>query len=697
MQRYPLSRITGVLILLSLLLIPSSPAQIALAEPAAGPDDEIIYIDSSNFIRVIDPNVETGTQEITWSSPDANWFDFATGDFNNDGDDEIVAIGGGRLTVFDPVVRDSSIVPDGAPNLVPWVRLHERSMPNADIIGAGNLDQNVPGDEIVVGYNVSEPNGINYRVDVLKTGDGGRSWITHISQGYGAKWNYIKVGNINSVGSDDLLMGRTTAFDSLVEAHEVDNNFATIFSRGDSTIFTQRDGAIGQIYGGGTGEAVWLRSFNGTTEAPVMLLYQFTNGAWQIVEDSNNAESDDSAHFNPHPYKVVTGDINGNGDDEIIWLRDAPSGNTSIVRLVVINRGSDALPAFETPLDSDNGYRTLATGDPDGDGRDEVAIMRSNRIVVFTAVESGNTSLTRDYSNIGTNSRSLQFANLDGNGFVAGARFSASPTSLAVSLVSGTKDTQVLNIQLTNIGSGGNLPITISKEGNSAWFNFSLGTNTTPANIFVTPFDATNLAPGVYKDRLMVTSSNSGVLNQPFYIPVEMTVTAATFTLSSSPMSMAFSPSDTLTRTHTVGVGGLPGLTFSAAILSQPEVRAATAALGTKPTQAHFAESGALILGNGVDEYTTSISRSDVQAQAASASDWPSAFPWIQASSAGTVVPGNITIAVLPALMPADTASNGVLLVLADDRAGAFPDNMEMFEFSVVKSSAPIYLPITFR
>ncbi|MBI3960395.1 MAG: VCBS repeat-containing protein [Chloroflexi bacterium] len=696
MHRPFLSRVTGILILLSLLLLPSSSTQIALAEPAAGPDDEIIYIDSGGFIRVIDPNVEAGTQEITWSSPDNGWFDFATGDFNNDGDKEIVAIGGGKLTVFDPVLRDSTIVPDNTSNLVPWVRLHERSLPNADIIGAGNLDQNVPGDEIVVGYNVSEPNGINYRVDVLKTADGGRTWTTHISQGFGAKWTYIKVGNINNTGSDDLLMGRTTANDSLVEAHEVDNNFATIFSRGDSTIFTQRDGAIGQVYGGGTGEAVLLRTFNGATDHPVMLIYQFTNGSWQIVEDSNNFEIDDSTHYFPHPFKVVTGDANGNGDDEIFWLRDVPGGDTSIARLVMINRGNDTLPAFETPLDADNGYRTLATGDPDGDGRDELAVMRNNRILVFTAVESGNTSLTRDYSNIGTNSRSLQLANLDGNGYVAGARFSASPTSLSTTLESGTVKTQNLSIQLTNIGSGGSLPISVSKESGSAWFSFSLGANATPASIFVTQFDASNLVPGVYKDRLKITSSNTSVLNQPFYIPIEMTVTAASFSLSSTSFAVAFADSETLTQTQSIAVNGLPGLTFSAAILSQPEFNAAAAALGQNPTQARFAESGALILGNGVDEYTTSISRSTVEARATSVNSWPSAFPWIFASSPSVTVPGNITVAISPTLMT-DSVSKGILLVLADDRAGAFPDNLKIVEFVVVKSVASVFLPSIFR
>lgn len=696
MQRSYLSRITGILTILSLLLLPSSPAPVALAEPAAGPDDEIIYIDAGNFIRVIDPNVEPGTQEILWSSPEGIWFDFATGDFNNDGDKEIVAIGGGRLTVFDPVVRDTSIVPDDLNNLVPWKRLHERALNNADIVAAGNLVQGSPGDEILVGYNVSEGGGITYRVDILNTPDGGRTWNTHATQGYAAKWNYIKVGNINNAGSDDLLMGRTTAGDSLVEAREVDNNFATIFSRSDSTLFTQSDGSIGQVYGGGTGEAVFLRTFAGTTEAAVMLIYQFINGSWQVVEDPNNQQTDDTAHFFPHPLKIVTGDINGNGDDEIVWLRDAPLGNNSTVRMVMINRGNDQLPAFESPLDSDNGYRVIAMGDPDGDGRKEIVLMRNNRIVVFTAPETGNTGLTRDYPGVSTNLRSLKLANLDGPGYTAGARFSATPDSLSVTLEAGTTMIQNFGIQITNIGSGGSLPISVSKEQSAPWFDFAVGVNATPASIFVTRFDASNLAPGTYRDRLRVTSSNTSVLNQPFFIPIELIVTPATFNISPAFFGMTFKTTETMPQTSSVTINGLPGLTFSAAILSKPELNAATAALGGNPTSAWFAESGALVLANGTKEYTTSVSRIASDARATSANSWPSAFPWASASSASAVVPATITVAISPTLMTS-SLGQGILLVMADKRAGAFPQNVKMSEFTAIATDTPFYMPIVFR
>ena len=692
MQQTFLSRIIGVVVLLSMLL-PGRADQVVLAEPGATADDEIIYIDSGNFIRVIDPNVAAGTQQIQWSSPDNGWYDFAAGDFNNDGDKEIVAIGSGKLTVFDPVLRDGAITPDGEYNLVPWVRLHERALNGADIIGAGNLDQNAPGDEIMVGYNVSEANGNKYRVDVLKTGDGGRTWTTHLSQGFGAKWTYIKVGNIDNQGSDDLLLGRTTSGDSLVEAHQVDNNFATILSRGDSTLFTQRDGAIGQVYAGGTGEFVLLRTFSGTTEVPNMLLYQYVNGHWPPIDDPNN-EIEKFTNF-PHPFKVVTGDVNGNGDDEIIWLREVPA-NSGFKHLVMVNRGTDTLPEFEMLLDADNGYRALAMGDPDGDGRKELAAMRNNRIRYFYAVESGNTALFTDYDGIATNSRSLQMANLDGTGYTAGARFSASPTSLSRTLEAGTVKIENLSIQLSNVGSGGSLPIAVVKESGSIWFNFSLGASTTPASIFVTQFDASTLTPGTYRDRLVVTSTNTNVLNQPFYIPIELIVTEASFSLNPTSFSVVMPLSEPVTRTHDIEVKGLPGLTFSAAIISQPEYNAATHALGAQPTSARFAESGSLILGSDSQEFTTSLTRSTQSSRATAATDWPSGVPGATASSAGTIAPDKITVTVSSTQMTGDVAY-GVLLVLADERAGSFPDNLKSSEFLLLRTDIAAYLPVISR
>ena len=80
------------------------------------------------------------------------------GDFNNDGDMEIVAVGGdidsGKMAIWDPVVRTGE---PGLPtvNGIPWKLAAQRLIPGRPaIVKAGNFDPNVPGDEILYGFKM---------------------------------------------------------------------------------------------------------------------------------------------------------------------------------------------------------------------------------------------------------------------------------------------------------------------------------------------------------------------------------------------------------------------------------------------------------------------------------------------------------------------------------------------------------------
>ncbi|MEZ4836730.1 MAG: VCBS repeat-containing protein [Caldilineaceae bacterium] len=398
MQRRILARIASIFLILAVVL-PTHTASPLQAEEAQVTDDEIVYIDTSGRIIVIDPNVAQGTTAITWQSPDTNWFDIATGDFNADGDDEIVAIGNGnRVTIFDPVMQpNSGLEPTGVYGNVPWRRLYDLTVSGPpNIVSAGNLDQFVAGDEIVFGYSVNEPNNIVHRMTVLKRNNAsGTEWTTHIFAPYGATWKFVRAGNIDNQGSEDIIRLRD-ADTAAAQAAQIDNNWATIFERSRSG-FTYTSAAIGQFIPGGTGEVALTRTFPGTTEAPSVIVYQFTNNQW-------TTSGLEYTYF-PHPYYAFYADINGNGDDELFWIRDQGS-----VRLVMINAGGDGLPSFEVGLDSDQ-YRIGAGGDIDADGKDEIIVLRAGRILQFNAPEigSGSGTLPRDVAN---NGRSLAVGNL---------------------------------------------------------------------------------------------------------------------------------------------------------------------------------------------------------------------------------------------------------------------------------------------
>jgi hypothetical protein len=680
-------RIVSMVVLLSLLLPTFTSA--AQAEATAVTDDEIIYLDAAGFIRIIDPNVATGTQAIDWVSPEGGWHDIAVGDFNNDGDMEIVAIGNSKLVIYDPVVRSAAVTPDDVINNVPWARLFEMPIPGTpNLVGAGNLDQNVAGHEIIFGYSTNEGNNINYRMTVIKKTDTeGRAWTTHITGGYAASWKFLAVGNINNVGSDDIV--RIRDIDHRVEAIEVDNNFNRIFERAGDSLFTYTTAAIGRFHPSPTGEVAIARTFQGTSEARSLLLYSFTNNAWGV-------QTEDQWNFFPHPKHVFFADINGNGLDELFWLRDLPANAPlTFQRLHRVPRAGDGLPPFQARLDEDNGYTRGAGGDTNGDGRDEIVVMRNNKILMFNSAHTGDaTSNTREWTNISTNGRSLILANVDGEGYKAGARLAASRESVAVSLEAGTLSTATLSVEITNAGSGGNIPLTVTKENNASWFTFSVSSATTPANIYLTGFSAAQLAPGIYRERLRITSS-ADVINQPFFVTVEMTVNEAKFNLSASSVGFIFRTDETAAKVQNVAVDGLPGLRFSAALLAKPDYQAAVAALGETPNFGYVSEEGDVVLSNSLgEEY-----RIEVEGAAevsAAANTWPS-VEWATVESNSNIVPATITITVDPADV-VNMVQQAVLVVLADERAGSFPDNIRTAEVSVLKGvTSVISLPFISR
>ncbi len=682
--------ITLIIALLAGLILPLANARVSEAAPVATGDDEIIYIDTTGFIRVIDPNVPAGQQEIKWASPEGGWLDFATGDFNNDGDQEIVAITTNKLTIFDPVYRSTAGDADGEFDLVPWKRLYEQALPGRpNLIDAGNMDQNVAGDEIIVGYDVNEGT-VKYRLEVLKTTDGkGTAWTTHLNPGYGAPWKFVTVGNINNVGSDDLVLIRDA--DWRVDAREVDNNLNLIFNRSGNSLFTYVHAAVGQMYAGGTGEVAIARTFAGTDQSPSVLIYQFKNNQWQIETSPN----DDSLNYYPHPSFLFMADINGNGDDELILLRSVPAGAQSS-RMFMVNRGSDQLPKFVSRLDSDNGYKVGAGGDVDGDGKDEVVIMRNNTIRNFYAPESGNAALFTDYPKA-TNSKSLRLADLDGSGYTAGPRFNASPDTINITLKAGTANPNTISVDLTNTGSGGSIPFTATNEGNSPWFTFSVGGASTPATIFINNIDATNLTPGSYTGRIRITSSNTSVLNQPYYITINLTVTPADFFVTPSTLGFVSLGDHSQIISQTVTINGLPGLKFSAAILDLPTINAAQQALGGMPGFGYITDAGEIVLSNNLGEtFTAQLAQPDRGLLSAAATSWPSGVPWATAESTGNAIPDTLTVTVSPTLS-SSAADTAVLVIIADERAGDTAENAVFVPLSLLKASGQIFLPFALK
>ena len=79
----------------SLATTVESSAESAVAQ-LENEDDEVVLLSSAGYVVVEDPVTPSGAESADWTSPDGGWTFVTTGDFDGDGDDEIVALGGTR-------------------------------------------------------------------------------------------------------------------------------------------------------------------------------------------------------------------------------------------------------------------------------------------------------------------------------------------------------------------------------------------------------------------------------------------------------------------------------------------------------------------------------------------------------------------------------------------------------------------------
>ncbi|MGL4648173.1 MAG: hypothetical protein ACRC1H_02095, partial [Caldilineaceae bacterium] len=418
-------------IALAAAVLPMAPAAAVAQSPEPAPittpvqpaavatdvNDEIVYIDNTGFIRVLDPS---GPEPLVkWVSPEAGFNEVALGDFNNDTDMEVIAIKGnpglpGRVVIYDPVVARGITVPNQEINGIPWVQLLDLQVPFRPIlVAAGNFDVGVPGDEFFVVTEVPEgsrpePDDL-IRLDIYKqtsqTPDG-RNWIPHISGRYFEEsWERVAVGDVIVGGTEEFAVADED--NGKMAVFRVDTGFARMIELGDSAK-PFKDVTMGNWDGGDGQEVAAVRD----ALPPLASLFILD---W----DGNDFEEDVATAYDPAFRRMTMADVNGSGDDELYLLRNAPGG-TGLPRLISRNNGSDGTHEWALTLE-DNEWRALSDGDIDGDLRGELILMRADKIRIFNQPERDNTTF-QDYA-LATNRRSLVTGNLDTVGFNKGPLF----------------------------------------------------------------------------------------------------------------------------------------------------------------------------------------------------------------------------------------------------------------------------------
>ena len=687
--------------------LPAQAAADAPASPSADAAKEIVYIDASGIIRVLDWQT-TGGKLVDWSSDlDKNadgsvngtgFRDFALGDVNNDGDMEIIAIrgdsGSGELVVYDPVVSpgQSVGVNQKTPNGIPWAKLYSTPLKGKPVlIAAGNFDVNVPGDEIAYIFELNDADkgapSDTQRLVILKatsTTPTGRDWQEHATKTFSNNWQTLSAGNFDGTGADELVMVDEDTTGGELNVFRVDSGIARIGkAKGSITVpwkyatFAQWDGGTGKK------ELYAVRDGNGLP----------TFYVWQWNGDNVDFKELYKEVFYPGPRFVFGADINGDGKQESIMLRNISSGE-KLARLIPRGPDSNKIPSeLEQGLDSDNGYRAGAAGDIDGDGREEIVLIRDNKMMIFDHPENSGTAILRDVT---TNRRSIEIGDLDKNGFAAGPQFCTNLAKLEDRVPLGVAGTPKSDLQLTNCGSTDVVPYSVDSA--PSWLSISPTVGQTPTT-FTYNFNTTNLTPGVYTSTL-VLNSTAGVVNKPFAIQLALTVTAAD--VKPSPAGVAFnysnciSPTNTLTQTITLG--GSAGVKYTAAVIAVPTLAAAQAALAGPITNGYINQQDELIVQDAAGHAAMLASGTEQLVTASSLqSTWPTGVNWLKATSRTDIIPDTLTLTANTAVSPTQEFKQAYVIIVADARAGVPPNNIRVIPISLMCVRSQIQLPVVAR
>ena len=484
-------------------------------------DEEIVYIDGSGVIRVRDPSPIGSRPAVTWFSPVGGYTAAALVDANRDGDLEIAALRSGagayRLDIYDPVVTRAPLVPGQSIGGIPWALLYSLPLENQPaLIAAGNLDATVAGDEIFFSLREQRlvDGTLRWRQDLYflrRAGSGdGRAW-ERVSLAIASNdWTSVALGEMDRNGLDEV--GLASRSDGVLHIWRVGTGgYAELLYKNESEDRPWQHVAMGQWRGDGRDMLGAVR--RAPVSIPAFIIFRFSASIDGISDDYTEALA-------PYPTYIFFGDVNASGDDEAFLLRSVPISNTVSARLFSRNRNSDTLGLLEDRLTDDNGYQVGAAGDIDGDGRDEVVLMRPDRFRTYLTPDTSAT-FTEDIAT--TDGRTIVIGDLDRNGFVQEVVLNATPNPATCAARAGSIATPV-TVQLSNATNAQPIEFGIAVESNAPWLAFQVNRSVTPATITLT-CDATTLVPGIYSARLLVTSPNPLVLDQPLAVDVQFAVT----------------------------------------------------------------------------------------------------------------------------------------------------------------------------
>lgn len=712
--------------LLATLVLAQAIGLFALSKPAAAaisadPNGEIVYIDNNGIIRVLDTQ---GDPLVQWISPSGGWDDVALGDVNDDTDMEIIAMNRDgdfvNVAVFDPVVAQGSTKPDQKINGIPWeIYFETRIEGNGQFILSENFDANIPGAEFAIGVRRGERTIVQvWNANSLASNGKptGRDWKLHIEKEFEELYNFGVAGQLDDVGAAEVVLFDEDSVETSMDLYRPDNDFERIDGK-SSDNDTYKKGAIGQVIADGKNELAVILSVS-RPDKDSLFVYK--------VNGDNEIDVDESWAFAPQPDWVFLADITGNGDKEVFFLRNYPDDQAG-ARLIMRDdwgndreRNEDLIEWNLMEGGDRNEFRRGAGGDIDGDGKDEVVILRDDRIRVFHRPENGE-ERTSDYVDhkLDTNRDTLVIGDLDTIGFVEGPVLATDKTLIDAIVPAGTTSGE-FTIQVTNIGTGDPVTFNATIPTGNNWVQLISTVGTTPATIRLR-FNTVGLNQGDYRTTLTLTSQQN-VINDPYVITLQLTVVPPVL-LPDPPAISHFilpcasstcTPEETAARTEpfsqTIQIRGTNDLTYRAAIIGVPSpsssaATASSAGLVGSITGGEIDANGNIVVYDDQGNSRTisagtgtagEVRTGEVSIAAVLSNTWmiDPELTWISSlTSNNNAVPSTLTFTIDPSIVTASGQRQyAVLVLVADTRAGTPLQNVVVVPIELARVNELLWL-----
>ena len=206
----------------------------------------------------------------------------------------------------------------------------------------------------------------------------------------------------------------------------------------------------------------------------------------------------------------------------------------------------------------------MRTGDTDGDGKDEIVILKNDRYRIYTDPDLGSqaTETTGSFyapsssvTGIVSNLPYMTLANVD-SGVASGPTIGVTPGSLSFSLDCGDVS-PIKPLSITNAGTGSSIFWQAQAIEGSDWLLLngaqSAVQGTTPGTVNVS---VKNFSKGNYTGKIRITTTDSAVQNKTVDVPVSYASQCSGFVASPSIINFNVPWGSTGSQSVTIGSAG---------------------------------------------------------------------------------------------------------------------------------------------